>query len=152
MQFPQLFSPINIGSIEIKNRVFSSGHQTLLAQDSLPTPAMAAYHEARAKGGVGLIITECVAVDETSLFNSAIIKGYRDETIPGYRLVTDAIHRHGAKVFGQLFHGGSEIPSIKEDGTKPVVWSTSAFNHERYNVSTSPLTEDMIERIISGYC
>ena len=49
--FPNLFSPITIGKVEIRNRIFSTAHQTILARNGVPTDDMAAYHEARARGG-----------------------------------------------------------------------------------------------------
>jgi len=105
--FPRLFAPFAIASCEIRNHIFSTGHQTLLVTGGIPGPSFAAYHEARARGGAGLIVTEACAVHETAYFNANMATGYRDEVIPGFRLLTDAVHRHGARVFGQLFHPGA---------------------------------------------
>jgi 2,4-dienoyl-CoA reductase-like NADH-dependent reductase (Old Yellow Enzyme family) len=58
LSFSDLFTPHKIRGLEIKNRIFSSAHQTILAQNGSPGEDMAAYHEARAKGGTGLIIME----------------------------------------------------------------------------------------------
>ena len=149
--FPSLFAPIEIAGLEIRNRIFSSGHQTLLVNDGTPNRGLAAYHEARAKGGAGLIITEACAVDETAFFNAATINGYLEESIAGFRLVTQAVHRHGARIFGQLFHPGAEVFGIAADGSRPVAWAPSTMDHERYFVTTRPLSADQIESIIAGY-
>ena len=58
MSFPHLFTPHKIRGLELRNRIFSSSHQTLLARDWCPTEEMVAYHEARAAGGAGLIVLE----------------------------------------------------------------------------------------------
>ena len=53
--FPHLFSPITIGSVTIRNRILSSGHDTVMAVGGLITDQLIAYQEARARGGAGLI-------------------------------------------------------------------------------------------------
>ena len=50
-----LFSPLAIGPVTIHNRIVSTSHQTSLVHDHLPTDDLIAYHEARARGGAGLI-------------------------------------------------------------------------------------------------
>ncbi len=54
--FPKLFEPIQIGSVRLRNRIFSSGHMTCMLSDGLPNADFIAYHEARAAGGCGLIL------------------------------------------------------------------------------------------------
>ena len=67
-----LFSPIDIGSVRVKNRIVSTGHHTYLA-DKQPGDALIAYHEARARGGAGLIVSEIVAVHETAGFSRQLL-------------------------------------------------------------------------------
>ena len=57
-----LFTPVRIGAVELRNRVVSTSHQTGLVTDYLPTDDLVAYHEARARGGVGAIFLEATAV------------------------------------------------------------------------------------------
>ncbi len=54
--FPHLFSPLQLGDLKIRNRIVSTGHETHLNEQGLIGDAMIAYHEARAKGGAGLIV------------------------------------------------------------------------------------------------
>ena len=63
-----LLSPITLGNTSVKNRIVSTGHHTYLA-DRQPGEELVEYHRARARGGVGLIITEIVAVQQGSIFN-----------------------------------------------------------------------------------
>ena len=57
-----LFSPLALGPVELQNRIVSTAHQTSLVHDHLPTDDFVAYHEARARGGAGLIVIEATAV------------------------------------------------------------------------------------------
>ncbi len=59
--FPTLFSPLEVGPVTIRNRIVFTGHHTNLA-DEAPGPEIAAYYEARAAGGTGLIIVEIASV------------------------------------------------------------------------------------------
>ena len=95
MALTHLFSPLRVGSVEIRNRIFSTGHQTVLVDDGAPNDALIAYQEARARGGAGLVIVEVAAIHETAFFSSHTIKGYIDECIPGYRRLAQAVHGHG---------------------------------------------------------
>lgn len=71
MQFPHLFSPFTLKSTEIRNRIFSTGHDTYLPEGGLPSDALIAYQRARAKGGAGLIVIQVVGVHETSRYTEA---------------------------------------------------------------------------------
>ena len=106
MPFEHLFSPHEIRGHEIRNRIISTAHQTILTEDGVPTDHMAAYHEARARGGVGLIIIESARPYSDDVSHGYFIDAGKDACIPGYRKIARAVHRHGAKVFGQLNHGG----------------------------------------------
>jgi 2,4-dienoyl-CoA reductase-like NADH-dependent reductase (Old Yellow Enzyme family) len=59
--FPNLFSEISLGPCIVRNRIVSTGHHTYLA-DNAPGDDLIAYHEARARGGAGLIVSEIVAI------------------------------------------------------------------------------------------
>ncbi|MGO9910050.1 MAG: mycofactocin system FadH/OYE family oxidoreductase 2, partial [Acidimicrobiales bacterium] len=57
-RYPLLFAPQRIGPVTVANRIVFSAHLTNYAQGGMPTEQHAAYYEARAAGGAGLIITE----------------------------------------------------------------------------------------------
>ncbi len=149
--FSNLLSPFQIKGLEIRNRIFSTGHETLLVTGGIPDEALAAYHEARARGGAGLIVTEATSVHESAFFNTAMPVGYTRDCIPGFRLVADAIHHHGTIVFGQLYHPGGEMMGIWPDGSRPVCWAPSANDHERYLVTSRAMSDAMIRSVITGY-
>ena len=107
--YQRLASPAQLGSLWIKNRtVMTAASCSLSGAGGVMTEDMMAYYERRAAGGVGLIITEMVCVDEESgkLFAKEL-SAAREENIPEFQKLADRIHPHGTKIFAQLFHPGS---------------------------------------------
>jgi 2,4-dienoyl-CoA reductase-like NADH-dependent reductase (Old Yellow Enzyme family) len=149
--FPHLFSEITIRNRRIRNRILSTGHHTLLARDGKANDALVAYHRARAAGGTGLIILECTTVHESAFFHGTVINGFTDDCIPGFRRIGEAVHAEGATVFGQLFHPGCEVFGIRDDGTRAVAYAPSAVKHERYLVTTRPMSLDLVADVVAGY-
>ncbi len=129
--FPNLFSPLAIGGVTVKNRILSTGHMTMMVADGNPTESLAAYHEARAAGGAGLIVTEAAAVHPSTA--PMHIMAFRDDCIPGFRRIAEACHAHGCPVFGQLSHGGRQSYG-STDGSLPVAYAPSALPGERFHV------------------
>lgn len=104
-----LSSPGQIGPLTIKNRIAMTAASACLSEpDGTMTEAMLAYYERRAKGGVGLIITEMVCVDEDrGVLFPRELNAAREENIPSFRQLADRVHPHGTKIFAQLFHPGA---------------------------------------------
>ncbi|HEY4753471.1 MAG TPA: hypothetical protein VIH37_09310, partial [Candidatus Limnocylindrales bacterium] len=148
--FPQLFSPITIGGVTIRNRILSSGHDTVMAEHGLVSDRLVAYQEARARGGAGLIVIQVAGVHPTARYTSSELTADTDATIPGFTALADAIHRHGATVFGQLFHGGREIMDT-EDGTLAVAWGPSPVPTERFHVIPRAMPVSLIREVIDGF-
>ncbi|MFI2410365.1 FAD-dependent oxidoreductase [Streptomyces sp. NPDC018947] len=149
-RFPHLFSPLRIGGVTVPNRILSSGHDTVLAEDGAVTDDLIAYHEARAAGGAGLIVLQVSGVHESARYTTHVLMATDDACVPGYARLAEAVHRHGAKVFGQLFHPGREILESK-DGTAPVAWAPSATPSERFHVMPRAMTEAEIHEVVDGY-
>ena len=146
--FPTLFEPIRIGSVRLRNRIFSSGHMTCMLSDGLPNADFVAYHEARAAGGCALIITESAAVHPTS--NAYNVQLFRDDSIPALSKVSDAVHRHDCKIFGQLGHGGRETHA-SPDGTAPVAFGPSQVASERFHVIPREMPSELITEIVDSF-
>lgn len=108
-RFENLFTPLSVGPVEIKNRIFSTDHMTVMVENGLPSDAMVAYHKAGAEGGVGLIILEAARAHVSGDSGRPAIRAYEDACIPGYRRIAEACHSFGCKVFAQLSHPGREI-------------------------------------------
>ena len=148
--FPHLFSPLVIGGVRLRNRIFSAGHDTTLPTAGTVNDALIAYHRSRAAGGVGLIVVQVAGVHETARYTSHLLMATDDACIEGYARLADGCHAEGAVVFGQLFHPGREIME-SADGSAPVAYSASAVPTERFHVMPRALPVDMIEDIIAGY-
>ncbi len=136
--------------MEVRNRIVSTGHDTVMAHDGHVTDRLIAYQEARAKGGAGLIIVQVSGVHETARYTSHVLMATSDDAIPGYRALAEAVHRHGTRICGQLFHPGREIMET-QDGTAPVAYAPSAVPNSRFHVMPIPLSLSMIGEIVSGY-
>lgn len=128
----------------------STGHDTTLPSDGLVNEAYLAYQEARAKGGVGLIVLQVAAVHDSARYSSHVLMATDDKCIAGYRKMADICHRHGATVFSQLFHPGREIMETA-DGLAPVAYSSSAVPQERFHVMPRELPKKLIAEIVNGY-
>src|SRR5450830_167967 len=148
--FPHLFKSIQIGKRTIKNRIMSTGHDTTLPTNGLVNDAYLAYQEARAKGGVGLIVLQVAAVHQSARYSSHVLMATDDDCIEGYRKMAEVCHRHGAVVFSQLFHPGREIMETA-DGLAPVAYSSSAVPQERFHVMPRELSKPLIAEIVDGY-
>ena len=102
--YPKLFSPIKIGETTVKNRVFMPPISTNLADKGYVTDALVEHYAARAKGGVGLIVTEVTTVEPTYVYLPGDMSICDDSYIPGWEKLTAAVHKYGAKILPQLFH------------------------------------------------
>jgi len=148
--FPHLFAPISISGCDIRNRILSTGHDTAMPTDGRVNDRLIAYHGARARGGVGLIVTQVTGVHETARYTAHLLMGVDDTCIAPYRRLADTVHGAGARIFAQLFHPGREIMET-EDGTAAVAYAPSIAPSERFHVIPRPLSLAMIEEIVAGY-
>ena len=130
--FPHLFSPLTLGNVTLKNRVFSPAHGTTLGtHNGMVSDDMILYHAARARGGAGLIILEGMNLHPTYRYPDMFLVADDDACIPGLKKLGDACHAYDCKVFGQLFHAGNAVRATV-DGTRGVAYSASETPHDRY--------------------
>jgi mycofactocin system FadH/OYE family oxidoreductase 2 len=115
-EFRALFTPIQIGRLALKNRIYSSGHAEAMAEDGRVGERLCRYHEAKARGGCALTIFGGSSSVHPSSPAAAWkqIANHDDAVIPGYRTIAEAVHRHGCFVFTQLTHLGRRAQSEPE--------------------------------------
>ena len=104
--FSALFQPGNIGKLRLENRLIMNAMGTVLVDgEGNVTERMFDYYRVRARGGAGLIVTQCalVSADATPPFTWAM---YDDKFTPGLSRLVEVIHEQGAKVSIQLMHYG----------------------------------------------
>jgi 2,4-dienoyl-CoA reductase-like NADH-dependent reductase (Old Yellow Enzyme family) len=143
-----LLSPLALGPVELRNRIVSTAHQTTLVHDHVPTDEFVAYHEARARGGVGLIVLEATAVHPSGLLTSHTLGGYLPAIVAGYRRVAAAVQPHGTRLFVQLLHSGRE--QIASPPRAPAL-APSAVPSPRFRSEPRALTAAEIEEVVVGY-
>jgi 2,4-dienoyl-CoA reductase-like NADH-dependent reductase (Old Yellow Enzyme family)/thioredoxin reductase len=150
MQLPRLFSPLDIGPVRIANRIVSSGHDTVMAEDGLPGDRLIAYHEARAAGGTGLIVVQVAGVHPSAKYTTHVLMADDDACVPHYARLAEAVHRHGTRIVQQLFHDGRELME-SEDGTLPVALAPSAVPNERFHVMPRAMSVGEIQEMVRCY-
>lgn len=122
-----LLAPFHAGRLALRNRIVFSAHTTNYARDGKPSARHVAYHRARARGGVGLIISEGVRVHPTSLGRDNTISGFDDDLIDPLTTLIDAVHAEGAAFAVQLLHigrqSGSHLNLTPPWGPSEIPWS-----------------------------
>jgi mycofactocin system FadH/OYE family oxidoreductase 2 len=147
-RYRHLFSPLRLGPVTVRNRIVFSAHLTNYAEDGLPTEQHAAYYEARAAGGAGLIITEEHSTHPTDWPYEKLIHGFHREVIPGYKRITEAVHRHGTPIFAQINHNGGQAGSMY---SRLPVWAPSAVADPLFREVPKAVNVREIAEIVAGY-
>lgn len=152
-----LFSPLHIGALTLPNRVLLAPlTRTRADSGHMPNALMAEYYAQRASGG--LLITECTMVMAgTSAFvNEPGI--YNDAQIAAWKVVTDAVHAKGGRIFMQIWHAGRAAHPDINDGLPTVSSSAHAVEGDIHTpkgkvphaVPTALKAED-IPAIVAAY-
>jgi mycofactocin system FadH/OYE family oxidoreductase 2 len=148
MAYRFLWTPLRLGPVETRNRIVFSAHLTNYARNGLPTEQHAAYYAARAAGGTGLIITEEHSTHPTDWPYEKLIHGFHREVIPGYRKITEAVHRHRVPIFAQINHNGGQASSMY---SRLPVWAPSPVADPLFREVPKAVTAAEIDEIIAGY-
>ena len=115
-----IFSPLRIGTVEIPNRlVVPAMVMNYCNGDGTATKRYIAYHEAKARGGWGLIITEDYAVAPEGRGFPNIPGLWDDSQIRGHAELTRRVHDAGGIIFAQIYHCGRQTTS-RVIGSQPV--------------------------------
>ena len=146
----KLFQPVNIGKMELKNRLvvppMGSGFS---APDGTVTDRLIEYHEARARGGFGLIIVEVTAIDPLGKGSPIQLGIWDDKFMRGLRRLVDRIHAAGAKIAIQLHHAGRETFSFSLGGQQAV--APSPFPDPIIREVPRELTVEEIKSLVEAY-
>ncbi len=148
MAYRYLWTPLQLGPVTTRNRIVFSAHLTNYALDGKPTQQHADYYAARAAGGAGLIITEEHSTHPTDWPYEKLIHGFHRDVIPGYRAITEAVHRHRVPIFAQINHNGGQASSMY---SRLPVWAPSPVADPLFREVPKAVTEAEIDEIIAGY-
>lgn len=142
-QYSHVLSPIRIKNVDVPNRIVRSAHGTGLAAGGIG-PDLIAYHEARARGGVGLTILEIASVHPTA---AGGIAAWNDSVLAGYAELTKVLRRYPMKIFQQLFHGGRQF--VPPDGGPP--WSAFPMPSPVTGAMPIQMTKAHIDEMVAGF-
>jgi 2,4-dienoyl-CoA reductase-like NADH-dependent reductase (Old Yellow Enzyme family) len=102
-----MFTPLKVNGVEIPNRFVMPGMQRGWCVNGAPSQRLADYYRERAEGGVGLVITEALAVDHPSATRSPYYGRLTSQTALEWRRCVHAAKAAGASFFMQLWHEGA---------------------------------------------
>ena len=125
-----------------------SAHLTNYAEGGLPSAQHAAYYAARARGGVGLIITEEHSTHPTDWPYEKLIHGFNPSVLDGYRRITDAVHAYGTPILAQLNHNGGQGSSMY---SRLAVWAPSAVPDPLFREVPKAVDHRELAEIVDGY-
>lgn len=99
------FAPLRIGPLNLRNRFIKSATNEGSARGGVPSRRLVRFHEAIAAGGVAMTtVAYCAVAPDGRTFTDQITLD--DESVRHLRVLTDAVHRHGAAASAQITHGG----------------------------------------------
>ncbi len=102
-----LFQPFTVGSLSLSSRFVMPGMQRGWCVDGRPAERLADYYVARVRGGMGLIISECIAVDHPSAGRTRKYGRLAPDTAASWAKIVGAIHQAGGRFFAQIGHEGA---------------------------------------------
>lgn len=150
-QFDSLFQPLTIKDVTIRNRIISTSHAEVYADDGLPGERFRLYHAEKAKGGIGMTMcggSSSVSIDNPmQWWNSLDVTS--DRLIPHFRELTEAVHAHGAAMMIQLTHKGRR--NRWDGGDWPHLLSPSGGREPLHKADSKAMEAEDFERVIADY-
>lgn len=162
-KYPNVFSPIRLGPVEIPTRFFFAPHGSALSAGTKPSDDLVAYSAERVKdGGCGLVIVALVAHERGRTRQPS---PHPRENIAAFRVFADAIHKAGGKTFGQTFYwwGGygqwqplsppapSHAPSTRQFGYADRTVSTHAMSRDEIKAMTGAIRQSAAHLREAGF-
>ena len=154
----KLFDPIRVGDLELPNRVIMAPltRSRAIGGGRVPNALMAQYYVQRASAG--LILSEATAVTPQGVGYADTPGIWSDEQVAGWKMVTDAVHAAGGRIFLQLWHVGRISDPVFLDGALPVAPSAiaaqghvSLVRPKRAYVTPRALETEEIPGIVAAY-
>ncbi|KAA0918445.1 12-oxophytodienoate reductase [Dietzia sp. ANT_WB102] len=167
----QLFRPLQVRSLQLRNRLVMSPMTRMGCVDGLPDEINRDYYADRAAGGTGLVVTEGIGVDHpTSVDHSWIPRLDTPESVAAWRVVTDAVHAAGGRIIAQLWHVGPlwganarfdrahrdqlmQMHPMRPSGRwgTPGVTNYSERSVSRWTPEVAPMTDGDISEVIDAF-
>ncbi|WP_338548801.1 FAD-dependent oxidoreductase [Roseovarius phycicola] len=145
-----LLEPFQLAHLELRNRIMSTSHAIGFGEDGMPAERYQLYHEAKAKGGIGLTMfggSTNVSPDSANTFGQ--LRASEDRVIPYFQDFADRVHKHGAALMCQLTHLGGRS-QWRGDNWLPTI-SPSRFREPLHRGFTKEMQADDISRVIGDF-
>jgi 2,4-dienoyl-CoA reductase-like NADH-dependent reductase (Old Yellow Enzyme family)/thioredoxin reductase len=143
-EFERLFSPVRLGARRAKNRVMMLATTSGLSEGRRVSERQIAFLLARARGGVGTIVTEAMAAHPSS---RGAIAAYDPAVVPGLARLAEAVQAEGVVLVGQISHGGRQHHA----SSIPLVWGPSALACPHSGGTPHEMDLDEIRSVVEGF-
>ncbi len=145
-----LFTPYRLKNLTIPNRIVMAPMTRSKSPNQVPGSDVAAYYGRRAKGGVGLIITEGVAPDHPVALNDHNVPNFHGDALDGWAKVLKAVKAEGGLIMPQLWHTG--LMRKPGSGPNPQLTGVGPSGLAKPGKKvTEPMTTADIDEVIKGY-
>lgn len=145
-----LLQPLTIKHLTIRNRIMSTSHACGLHDNGMPAERYQAYHEEKAKGGIGLSMfggSSNIAPDSPNTFQQLNVGV--DEVIPHLQRFSERMHRHGAALMCQITHLGRRGDSYSGDWL-PMI-APSHTRETLHRAFAREMDRDDIDRVVKAF-
>lgn len=144
-----LFTPGEIGLLELSNRLVRSATAERMADDQgVPRPSLTTLYRYLIRGGVGLLITGHMYIHPNGKCHPEMTGIYKDELIPALGALVQAVHKEGGKIAVQINHGGGNCAlEVQPDAISP----SSTGQDSIYSRQTREMSEEEIQQTINFF-
>jgi 2,4-dienoyl-CoA reductase-like NADH-dependent reductase (Old Yellow Enzyme family) len=146
------FTPFELGSLQLKNRIIKTGTYEGMVVDGLPAETLVRHHAELARGGVAMTTVAYCAVSDTgrTFKNQMVMK---DETVKPLRALTKAVHDEGAKVMLQIGHCGgfSKNEELGLKGPEGPSFGFNAYGALKGMMVTRKMSKEDIQRVTDDF-
>ena len=145
-----LLQPFRLKHLTLKNRIMSTSHLCGLHEAGFPQARYQAYHEEKARGGLGLtMFGGSSSVSADSLWAGGQINVATDDVIPFFEQFSSKIHRHGCALMCQISHLGRRAESYAGDWLPAI--APSPIRETLHRSIPKAMDRHDIERVIKAY-
>jgi 2,4-dienoyl-CoA reductase-like NADH-dependent reductase (Old Yellow Enzyme family) len=147
-----LWSPLRIGPVEVRNRIMMTAMTLSYGEGNILSDRHIAYYRERAKGGIGLIVTEQQAGHRLS--KGSFYEGctaWEKRAIPQYAKLADAVHEFGAKQFVQLFGCGVHDKGTMIFDEWHPLWAASRVPSVVHREVPVAMEQEHLDDLVKGF-
>jgi len=146
--FPHVFQPLQLRHRTLKNRLVFGAHTANMAENGMPSERHRGYYEERARGGVGMIVSEPMPVHPAAVLTARNYRPCDDAVIPHFRRITEAVKQHDTAILQQLYHVGGHGD---HDNSFHPNWSPSGMPSFHDSDGSHAMSEAEIEETIQCF-